>query len=393
MTWTADAPRPDSARTPPSRATATDHDTHGGGSLGRCHRPSAPNKDAITDTEVWHYVKTYRALIVGAGGMGRGWGRNLTEYERTEVVGWVDIRPGIAAEAAEERGLSGIHTGDDLERAIRETRPDFVVDVTIPEAHRDVTVAALGMGLPVIGEKPMAHSMEAAREMVAASEKSGKLYMVSQSRRYDARIHAYRALIEAAIGDLGILNSDFYIGAHFGGFRDEMASPLVLDMAIHTFDAARYISGADPVAVYCEEFNPPWSWYRGDACATAIFEMSGGLRYTYRGSWCSEGRHTSWESEWRAVGPKGTATWDGHGAPIAERVIGDGGFHATVEDLRATVAEGIPGGISGSVRDFVHALDTGATPMGECHDNIKSLAMVFGAIESARSRKRVKIEV
>jgi hypothetical protein len=30
--------------------------------------------------------------------------------------------------------------------------------------------------------------------------------------------------------------------------------------------------------------------------------------------------------------------------------------------------------------------------MGECHDNIKSLAMVFGAIESAATGQRVKIE-
>jgi len=28
------------------------------------------------------------------------------------------------------------------------------------------------------------------------------------------------------------------LAAHFGGFRDEMPSPLILDMAIHTFDAA-----------------------------------------------------------------------------------------------------------------------------------------------------------
>jgi hypothetical protein len=29
--------------------------------------------------------------------------------------------------------------------------------------------------------------------------------------------------------------------------------------------------------------------------------------------------------------------------------------------------------------------------MGECHDNIKSLAMVFGAIESAAAGRRVAI--
>src|SRR5258708_39375932 len=124
-------------------------------------------------------AKPFRALLVGAGGMGKTWGRNLHSCEQTEMAGWVDIRPDAAAQAAEEQKLSGLYTGDDLGKAIAETRPDFVVDVTIPEAHHDVTTQALAAGLPVLGEKPMAESMERARAMVAASEKAGKLYMVS----------------------------------------------------------------------------------------------------------------------------------------------------------------------------------------------------------------------
>ncbi|MBC8075815.1 MAG: Gfo/Idh/MocA family oxidoreductase [Chloroflexales bacterium] len=332
-----------------------------------------------------------RALLVGAGGMGQVWGKNLVDCEDVELAGWVDIRPDAAQQAAEKLGLTQLHADTDLQRALREVRPDFVVDVTIPEAHRDVTITALEAGVPVIGEKPLADTMAHAREMVAASERTGKLYMVSQSRRYDPRLHAFRQLIAERVGTLGILNSDFYIGAHFGGFRDEMASVLLLDMAIHTFDAARFLCGADPVAVYCDEFNPPWSWYKGDASATAIFEMTGGLRYTYCGSWCSEGRHTSWEGEWRAVGPNGTATWDGHAAPVAEIVAERGGFLARTEPHAASVNDEMQRGIAGSLRDFLHALRTGATPMGECHDNIKSLAMVFAAIESAAAGKRVQV--
>ena len=206
------------------------------------------------------------------------------------------------------------------------------------------------------------------------------------------RIHAYRMLIREQVGALGILNSDFYIGAHFGGFRDEMVNVLLLDMAIHTLDQARFLAGADPVSVYCEEFNPAWSWYKGDAGATALFEMTGGLRYTYRGAWCSEGKNTSWESEWRAVGSKGTALWDGTGAPSADVVTQTGAFISETEPRAIDVPSGVPGGIAGSLRDFLNALETGATPMGECHDNIKSLAMVFAAIESSASGKRVPVQ-
>ena len=353
-----------------------------------------PNAYGFTSVHPWRvYWAMRKALLVGAGGMGRAWGRNLQAHGDVEIAGWVDIRPDAARAAADELELSGVSTGDDLGKALAGTRPDFVVDVSVPEAHRDVTVQALAAGVPVLGEKPMATSMADARAMVAASEKSGKLYMVSQSRRYDANLHTLRQLILAHIGPLGILNSDFYLGAHFGGFRDAMAHVLILDMAIHTFDAARFLSGCDPVAVYCEEFNPPWSWYAGGACATAIFEMTGGLRYTYRGSWCGEGRPTSWEAEWRAVGPQGTATWDGVGdhAPIADVVTGTEGFTRETATHTADVPADMALGISGSLRDFLHALDTGATPMGECHDNIKSLAMVFGAIESAETGQRVRV--
>jgi predicted dehydrogenase len=307
----------------------------------------------------------FRVIIAGAGGMGRAWGNNLRNNSETEVVGWVDIRPGIAGEAAEECKVNPVYLGEDLGKAIADTKPDFVVDVTIPEAHHDVTLQALGAGVPVLGEKPMAASMEQAREMVAASEKSGKLYMVSQSRRYDSRIDAYKTIIDENIGRMGILNSDFYIGAHFGGFRDEMPSPLILDMAIHTFDSARYLCGLDPIAVYCEEYNPSWSWYKVDASATAIFEMEDGLRYTYCGSWCSEGRNTSWECEWRAVGAKGSATWDGVSDIRADVTAVTGEFMSRMEGRTIKPVDGIPGGIEGSLLDLLKALKTGSTPMVE----------------------------
>ena len=45
-------------------------------------------------------VGTYRALIVGAGGMGRAWGQNLRDCAQVEVVSWVDLRPEAAAHGA-----------------------------------------------------------------------------------------------------------------------------------------------------------------------------------------------------------------------------------------------------------------------------------------------------
>src|SRR4029453_13426225 len=159
-------------------------------------------------------------------------------------------------------------------------------------------------------------------------------------------------------------------------------------MAIHAFDAARYLLGQDPVSVYCEEFNPGWSWYAGDAAATAIFEMGGGTRFSYTGSWCADGLETSWNGSWRVNGANGTALWDGESAPIAE--ILDSASTGDDGDLPGSVEEA-PEEIAGALAEFVHALRTGETPSGEVHSNVLSLAMVEAAVRSSETGERVLI--
>jgi len=246
----------------------------------------------------------------------------------------------------------------------------------------------------VLSEKPMANSMAEARRLVRAVEKAGRLFTVMQNRRYDPRIRALRSFLDSgAVGDLTTLNGDFYLGAHFGGFRDQMQHVLLLDMAIHSFDQARLISGADPVAVYCREWNPRGSWYAHDASAIAIFEMSNGLVYTYRGSWCSEGLNTTWECDWRAIGSRGSVTWDGGDAFRAQCVDKDEGFIRPMRDAAVPILDTPKkDGHAGCIRDFIDCVRTGRVPETVCTDNIKSLAMVFGAIKSAESGRRVLIK-
>jgi predicted dehydrogenase len=236
--------------------------------------------------------------------------------------------------------------------------------------------------------------MANARKMVAAAEKAGKTYAVIQNRRYDANIRRLqRFLASGAIGRITTVTSDFYIGAHFGGFRDRMRHVLLLDMAIHTFDAARLISTADPVAVVCTEWNPPGSWYDYDASAIATFEMTGETVYSYRGSWCAEGLNTTWESAWRIMGTEGSVYWDGR-TGFSAQVVGErGGFTSSLEDVEVPDYEslGPTGGHRGLIRDFVRCVQAGREPETICTDNIKSLAMVFGAIGSAEQGRRITI--
>lgn len=333
----------------------------------------------------------FRAIVVGAGGIADAWFGPL-QAEGVEIAAVVDINKTSAEERIKKYNLNCL-AWTDYRAAIREVKCDFVLDLTIPRVHCDVTCAAMDAGIPVIGEKPMADGMDAAKKMVAASERAGKMYMVSQSRRWDARHQQQRdAITGGQIGELTTLNCDFYIGAHFGGFRDAMDSPLILDMAIHHFDLARFLSGADPVSVYAAEFNPKGSWYRGAAAANCIFEMSNGIIFSYRGSWCSEGCHTSWNGDWRIIGDSGTLTYERDGEPRGQAVAGSDGFNRPLKDAAIPAPRIEHHTMHGALREMLAFLRNGTKPQTECHDNIKSLAMVFAAIESSRQGAKVAVK-
>jgi predicted dehydrogenase len=320
-----------------------------------------------------------RVLVVGAGGMGRAWLRTVEESPLVELAGIVDLDLEAARAAAAWLGRPDLPVGAGTAQLASDVGAQAVINVTVPAAHHPVTTEALAAGLPVLGEKPVASTVAQGLSLAAAAELHGQLFMVSQSRRYNRQLFEAKRL-SASLGAVGIVSAEFFKAPHFGGFRDAMDHPLLLDMAIHQFDMARFLLDADPVSVFCEEYNPSWSWYRGDAGATAVFEMIGGERFVFTGSWCSPGRETSWNASWRISGESGTVLWDGDNEPVTS-LPPDGG---SSEDPGQEIA--------GSLRDFVAAVRTGSIPMGRVHQNIMSLAMVEAAILSAATGSRVSLD-
>jgi predicted dehydrogenase len=339
-------------------------------------------------------MKKHRVVVAGCGGMSNIWLDYVAQREDVEVVGLVDIYEESAKAMAEKRALL-VPTFTDLAAALTATKANLVFDVTIPESHKLIVSTALRHGCNVFGEKPMAASIEEANELVQLAKEAGKNYAIMQNRRYLKLMRSFKSVLEAGtIGALGSVHADFFIGAHFGGFRDLMDSPLILDMAIHTFDQARFLMAADPVSVYCHEFNPPGSWYKGNASAICIFEMSNGAVFTYQGSWCAEGFPTSWESNWRVTGSKGTAVWDGTHTP-AYQIIDEAqpkGFHSTfTQQHEAEVTWDGREGHWGCLDEMFASLEEDRLAETSCFDNIKSTTMVFGAIQSAKLGQKVSL--
>jgi predicted dehydrogenase len=338
-----------------------------------------------------------RAVLVGCGAMSKAWFEAVRAIGDVEIVGVVDLDTGRAEVRAKEFGLTTAVIGNNLSRVLAETSPDLLFDIVVPAARHATVSAGLEAGCHVLSEKPMAETLEEARDLIRRSHDAGRIHAIVQNRRYLAQIRRIRRLIESgAVGEVTSLHCDFFLAPHFGGFREEMRHVLFLDMAIHTFDAARFMAGDAAAAVYAREWEPGNSWYSQGSSAAAIFELSNGAVFTYRGSWCADGLRTSWESAWRIVGSKGSIVWDGHDDIRAEAVTsGKEGLFSGV------AAVGIPpldasdrvGGHLGVMQDFIAATRGGSMPETVGTENIKSLAMVFGAIDSAGSGRRIEITI
>lgn len=340
----------------------------------------------------------YRAVLAGCGSMARGWVKALREQPaligRVDLVGLVDVHLPAAEALRDAFDLTDVTLGTDLAAVLAATKPDLLFDVVIPAVRQQVVSTGLRMGVHVLSEKPMATSMADAQALVALSGQTARTHAVMQNRRYNPGIRRIRRLIDSgALGTLTAIHADFFVGAHFGGFREQMQNVLLVDMAIHTFDAARFMSGKTPLAVYAHETNPQGSWNTHGAAANAIFEMSDGVTFTYRGSWVAEGANTSWDASWRIIGTKGTLLWDGADQFDAHIVAGDQGFFRPLDPLDvpppADIGETL--GHASVIDAFLTALDANQTPETVGHDNVKSLAMVFGAIDSAATRTRTQI--
>ncbi len=334
--------------------------------------------------------KKLTAVLIGAGGIVPAWLTPLSKRDDVEIRGIVEILPDRAASRIREFSLNAQYYSD-LNSALAGCRPDLVFDCSLPSAHCANALAALRAGCHVLSEKPIAESVADVRRIIAAARAANRIHAVIQNRRYLPELIACRDAVRNDIGTLTTLNADFYLGAHFGGFRDEMEHVLLLDMAIHSFDEARFISGCDPVSVYCKEWNPGGSWYRHGASAMAIFTMSNGVIFNYRGSWCAEGCNTSWECDWRAVGTEGSVCLQNQ-MVRGEKVVERGSFISKCEPFSRELPELALTAHAGCIHEFIECVKNGGTPQTNCADNLHSLAMVEYAIRSAELNQEIIFE-
>lgn len=333
-----------------------------------------------------------RVIQVGIGGMGETWLKTILDSSTVSYAGFVEINEAVIERQVQVYGIDKTRVFGTLQDALAEVKADGVIDVTPPRFHRHVSLTALEAGLPVLSEKPLADSLVDAYAIVRKSNETGILHMVAQNYRYSIPAQTLKCVLQSGeMGAVGAVSVRFYKGKHFGGFREEMEYPLIIDMAIHHFDLARFFLDSSPVSVYGRSWNPPWSWFRGDASAAVSMHFANGVPVTYEGSWCTNGRETTWNGDWCVECEKGVIEMVEDVVRLY-RLIEVNGFNNVYSEPEIVDPVALERqGQAYLLQEFYEAVTHGKQPLTNCQDNIHSLATVFNIVQSIEMGQVIQI--
>jgi len=188
--------------------------------------------------------------IIGAGRIGKIHTDNLLRMPEVEIVGVCDVFADEALEDwASERDINLVtRNSADL---IHHPSIDAVFICSSTDTHVPLIREAASAGKHIFCEKPLSMSLERTEEALEAVRQAGVTLQVGFNRRFD---HNFKRVREHVVnGTIGV--------PHIVKITSRDPSPppkeyikvsggLFMDMAIHDFDMARYLSGSEVTEVY-----------------------------------------------------------------------------------------------------------------------------------------------
>ncbi len=173
-----------------------------------------------------------RVGVIGAGRMGSHHARILSKIPGVELVGVADSNIWRAQLIAWKHNTMAIRDYRDLI-----SKADAVVIAVPTPAHLEVGQAALGAGLHCLIEKPLAGSVEEARQLLELSQQKGVVLQVGHVERFNP------AVLEAI---KHIRNPKFITVERLGPYDPRVAHiGVVLDLMIHDLDILLTLVGSE----------------------------------------------------------------------------------------------------------------------------------------------------
>jgi predicted dehydrogenase len=322
-------------------------------------------------------------LMIGGSGMAGGWIRNFTEHfgDRIKIIGLCDVNEDVLAQQKDALGLNDNQLFTDFNEATAAVKADFCGVATPPPFHSPAAVAAMENGMPVICEKPIADTLDAAKAMVRASQKADVPCAIIQNYRYAPnKQELIRIRDEGRLGRLqhiiGRYACDYRKYMSWGkAWRHDMDFSLLFEGSVHHLDMLRFLSGGDCETLLGFGWNPEWSSFKHFSSGFYTMRMDNGVHTFYEGNSSAAGITNCWHREhYRAEFEEGCVE-------IAE------GNRMTIHRVGQVpeVYEAPPVDYNGHLHlfnEFLNWLDGGAPSATRIEDNIKSFALVIAAMET-----------
>lgn len=176
---------------------------------------------------------TFKAVLVGCGGMGRNQARILANHEDFTLAALCDLDADAVKEASAELGVTAY---TDFAEMLEKEQPAVVAVPTSSAAHAPLTLQAARCPSVrgIYCEKPMATSLKDAKAMVDACRAHDIVLAVNHQRRLgDDLVKAKQLIDDGAIGDLRTL-------------RGNCAGDFLSD-GTHLCDSLLFLAGDSPV--------------------------------------------------------------------------------------------------------------------------------------------------
>lgn len=226
-----------------------------------------------------------RVLVLGSGKIARLRASILTQDQR---VNWVGVASQSAERAHEAAAVSGASASGTIQ-AMLEQEPDAILIASATARHAEDIRACLPLRLPLFCEKPIGSNVTEAAALAVETDAAGVSLQVGFDRRFDPGLAELRAAVQA--GELGELQS-LALTSHDrdppGEAFAAASGGMFLDLHIHDFDLARWLTGqevAEVTSVGSRRGPCTFLDGLGDVDTTAIvLRMADGLPVTIRGS-------------------------------------------------------------------------------------------------------------
>ncbi len=195
--------------------------------------------------------KNLRIGIIGGGRIGKVHAANLT----TRVAG---VEVTVMADPFANEELEALAADYGITRVIKDYKEilddpdiDAVLICSPTDTHAAITREAAIAGKHVFCEKPLDQDPDVIRETLDVVKQAGVVFQIGFNRRFDHNFRALRqAVIDGSVGDVHLLRITSRDPEPPPAEYVRVSGGLFLDMAIHDFDMARYLTGSEVVKVH-----------------------------------------------------------------------------------------------------------------------------------------------